>query len=194
MSSRGKGGESSFPKRPGLPAVVSAPCTLPGWVTGGLRCPGFAPGRRSPVYEPSVFSGTQGPLHFATPQKPPPSSFKFLGPVSGTHKCPPPGPPDAHASGTQGPSVPALLWTPVCAPSSASPFLRLGGRRTVWTQARPSRCGRTVRRVTGRASSSSRGRGHCRRRGRPRGPARMPNKPEHARRPLPCWWAPSGGA
>lgn len=51
-----------------------------------------------------------------------------------------------------------------------------------------------VRRVTGRAGSSSRGRGHCRSGGRPRGSARMSSKPEHARGPLPCWWAPSGGA
>lgn len=123
----------------------------------------------SPVFSggspssPPALSGTHG-VHSATPKRAPVCAPP---PVSGTISvCPrPPGPPDAIASSPQDPQVPALPGTP-CAPPTLS-LLRLGaarGRDPGEAQApRPQ-----VRRVTGRAGSSSRGRGHCRSGGRPR--------------------------
>ena len=168
---------------------------LPGWVTGALRSPPPIAGAPctppSPPFlsqvAPSSLRNTS--VHSAAPSKPPLPPRKLPGPVRpwDPQMLPPPAPRTSQVS-TQP-------WTLACAPFPAPPLLKRGGQRTDRTQARPSLCGRTVRRVTQAGPAPPpRGRGHWRRRGRPRDPAGMPGEPEHSWRPLPCWWAPSGGA
>lgn len=144
-------------------------------------------GPRARLQLSQELTGSTPPPPKAAPVCAPPPDVrnpKCVPPAPGAPRgcrLPPPGPPGARPA--RDPAVRPL-------PSS---LLRLGAARGPdpdEAQApRPQ-----VRRVTGRAGSSSRGRGHCRSGGRPRGSARTPGKAEHARRPLPCWWAPSGGA
>lgn len=148
-------------------------CILPGWVAGALRGPppiAGAPCTPPPPpflsqVAPSSLRNTS--VHSAAPSKPPLPPRKPQAPYA-------PGTPDAPASRPQDHQVSTQPWTLACAPSPAPPLLKRGGQRTDRTQARPSLCGRTVRRVTqaGPAPPPS-GRGHRRRRGRPRDPAGM---------------------
>lgn len=151
---------------------------LPSWVTGGLRCPpplagspGIFPGSLSgPRSSPPALSGTHT-VHSAAPETRPQSAYAPRPLVKN---------PQVSALGPQDPQLPAPPESLGVRPLPRPSLARTGGRRAVRTQERPSRDGRQVRRVRGRAGSSSHGRGHWRRRGRPRGPARMPNKPGHS--------------
>lgn len=179
---RDGGDQTSFPQRPALPAGVSEPVPAPQlghrWPAPSARLTGapvYAP--RPPLgaseLAPSSFRNSRRPLRRPRPRVCSPARCQepqVCVPGPGTPRCPPrPGP----------------RWPP-----PPPHLLRLGVARGREAQApRPQ-----VRRVTGRAGPSSRGRGHCRSRGRPRGSAPMPDWPQHAPRPLPCWWAPSGGA
>lgn len=149
----------------------------------------------SPVFSggspssPPALSGTHG-VHSATPKRAPVCAPP---PVSGTISvCPrPPGPPDAIASSPQDPQVPALPGTPVCAPypllAEAGGGARPGPRRGPGAAAASATCHRPGRLLLPRPRPLPQ-------RGPPAGSARMPSQPVHARRPLPCWWAPNGGA
>lgn len=192
------GGTLSLPRAQRYQLEFLTRCMLPGWVTGGLRGP--SPIAGAPCTPPSPPALSQIPelapsslrnsrVHSAAPSKPTLPPRKLPGPVRpwDPQMLSPPAPRTSQVS--------AQPWALACTPTPAPPVLKRGGQRADRTQARPSRCGRTVRRVTQAGPAPPpRGRGHWRRRGRPRDPAAMPGEPEHSWRPLPCWWAPSGGA
>lgn len=105
---------------------------LPGWVIGGLWSPPPVAGAAGTPPSPPSGPRARPPLSQELVSTPPPPKAasdprKFPGPVLGTHKCPPPRPPDALASRPQDSQVPALPRTLGCAPYPAPPLLKLRG-------------------------------------------------------------------
>lgn len=168
VRSRVRRGRASSPQRPGLPAGLLARCTRPRWPAGPPHAqergvpPRPAPGPPSS----SRLSGTHG-VHSAArvPVQAPPPGVR--------NPCVRPGPED-HPQDPRRPAPPRPR--PRC-PFPAPPSPGLGGGARFGDPGEAQLPRPQVRRVTGRAGSSSRGRGHWRRRGRPRGRAGLPSRP-----------------